>query len=89
MVALKGAGTFIHHRVHFSLKNSAGSLEKPFFLSLFQLPTLMINLYETASGLVVRVPGYRSRGLGSIPSLPDFLRSSGSETGSIQPHEYN
>jgi hypothetical protein len=33
-------------------------------------------------GLVVRVPGYRSRG-------PGFLRNSGSGTGSTQPHEYN
>jgi hypothetical protein len=40
-------------------------------------------------GLVVRVPGYRSRGPGSIPALPDFLRSSGSGTGFTQPREYN
>jgi hypothetical protein len=39
-------------------------------------------------GLVVRVPGYRSRGPGLIPALPDFLRSSGSGTGSTQPCEY-
>jgi hypothetical protein len=26
---------------------------------------------------------------GSIPTLPDFLRSSGSGTGSTQPREYN
>jgi hypothetical protein len=38
-------------------------------------------------GLVVRVPGYRSRGPGSIAR--DFLRSSGSGTGSTQPREYN
>jgi hypothetical protein len=37
-------------------------------------------------GLVVRVPAYRSRGLGRFPALPDFLRSSGSGTG---PREYN
>jgi hypothetical protein len=40
-------------------------------------------------GLVVRVPGYRSRGPGSNPALPDCLRSSGSGTGSTQPREYN
>jgi hypothetical protein len=34
-------------------------------------------------GLVVRVPGYRSRSPGSITALPDFLRSSGSGTGSL------
>jgi hypothetical protein len=40
-------------------------------------------------GLVVSVPDYRSRGLGVIPALPDFLSSSGSGTGSTQPREYN
>jgi hypothetical protein len=35
------------------------------------------------------VPGYTSRGPGSIPELPHFLRSSGSGTGSTQPREYN
>jgi hypothetical protein len=28
--------------------------------------------------VVVRVPGYRSRGPRSIPALPDFLRNNGS-----------
>jgi hypothetical protein len=45
--------------------------------------------YVRLCGLVVRVPGYRSRGPGSILVLPDFLRSSGSGTGSTQPREYN
>jgi hypothetical protein len=40
-------------------------------------------------GLVVRVPGYRFRDPGSIPALTDFLRSSGSGTGSTQRREYN
>jgi hypothetical protein len=40
-------------------------------------------------GLVVRAPGYRSRILIRFPALPDFLRSSGSGTGSTQPREYN
>jgi hypothetical protein len=40
-----------------------------------------------ASGLVVRVPGCRSRV--RFPALPDFLRSSWSGTGSIQPRESN
>jgi hypothetical protein len=37
---------------------------------------------------VVRVSGYRSRGLGSIPGLPDFLRNDGSVTGSTHTREY-
>jgi arylsulfatase A-like enzyme len=40
-------------------------------------------------GLVVRVPGYRSRGPGSIRTLPDFLKSNGSGTGCTQPREDN
>jgi hypothetical protein len=41
-------------------------------------------------GLVVRVPGYRSRGPGfDSRGLPDFLRSSGYGTGSTQPREDN
>jgi hypothetical protein len=47
----------------------------------------IIRLDDRLCGLVVRVPGYRSRGPGSIPTLPDFLRSSGSGTGSTQPRE--
>jgi hypothetical protein len=38
-------------------------------------------------GLVVRVPGYRSRGSGSIPGAT--RRNSESGTGSTQPREYN
>jgi hypothetical protein len=41
-------------------------------------------------GLVVSVPGYRSRGPGfDSPALPDFLRSGESGTGSTQPREDN
>jgi hypothetical protein len=41
-------------------------------------------------GLVVRVPGYRSRDPGSIPGATIFfLRSNRSETGSTPPREYN
>jgi hypothetical protein len=39
-------------------------------------------------GLVDRVPGYRSRGPGSIPDATK-KKSSGSGTGSTQPREYN
>jgi hypothetical protein len=40
-------------------------------------------------GPVVRVPGYIQRSRGPIPTLTDFLRSSGSGAGSTQPREYN
>jgi hypothetical protein len=40
-------------------------------------------------GLVVRVLGYRSGGLGSIPGTTRKKKCSGSGTGSTQPHEYN
>jgi hypothetical protein len=41
-------------------------------------------------GLVVRVLGYRSGGLGSIPGTTrGKKKSSGSGTGSTQPREYN
>jgi hypothetical protein len=45
----------------------------------FSIP---LSLDVRLCGLVVRVPHYRSRGPGSIPGVPDFLRSSGSGTGS-------
>jgi hypothetical protein len=56
-----------------------------------------LNLYMLcrrkyiACGLVVRVPGYRSRGPGLIhgAALPDFLRSSGFGTEYTPPPEYN
>jgi hypothetical protein len=44
------------------------------FLSLFHFVAVM---HDRHCGLVVRVPGYRSRGPGSIP---DFLRNSWSGT---------
>jgi hypothetical protein len=51
--------------------------------------SLTLSLLNVGSdrlcGLVVRVPGCRHRSLVRIPALPDFLRSSGSETGSTQP----
>jgi hypothetical protein len=40
-------------------------------------------------GLVVRVPGYRSRSWVRFPALPDSVRSSRSGTESNQPREYN
>jgi hypothetical protein len=44
---------------------------------------------DSLRGLMVTVPGYRSRGPVRFPTLPNFLRSSGSGTGSTQPREYN
>jgi hypothetical protein len=56
---------------------------------LFLLDALAL-LRDRFCGLVVRVPGYRSRGPGSIPgNITDFLRSSGSGTGSTQSSECN
>jgi hypothetical protein len=48
----------------------------------FSVPFMKL---DRLCGLVVRVPGYRPR----FPALPDFLRSSGSATGSTQPREDN
>jgi hypothetical protein len=39
--------------------------------------------------LVVRVLGYRSGGLGSVPGTTRKKKSSGSRTGSTQPRDYN
>jgi hypothetical protein len=42
--------------------------------------------YHCRCGLVIRVPGYRSRDpeiLVQFPALPDFLRSSGLERGPL------
>jgi hypothetical protein len=48
-----------------------------------------VRRIERLCGLVVRVPGYRNqRTRVRLPALPDFLRSSGSGTGSTQPREY-
>jgi hypothetical protein len=44
--------------------------------------------FDRLCGLVVRVLGYRSGGPGSIPGTTK-KKSSGSETGSTQPREYN
>jgi hypothetical protein len=49
-------------------------------------PSYMYRL----SGLVVKVPGYRLKGPGSIPGATRFfLRRSGSRTGSTQPRDDN
>jgi hypothetical protein len=45
-------------------------------------------VFDRLCGLVVRVLGYRSGGLGSIPGTTT-KKSSVSGTGSTQPREYN
>jgi hypothetical protein len=47
--------------------------------------TREVHFATSLSGLVVRVPGYRSR----VPGLIPGATSSGSGTGSIQPREDN
>jgi hypothetical protein len=61
----------------------------PSFITLNKLIFTFILVIDSLCGLVVRVPGYRSNGLGSIPGLPDFLRSSRSGTESTLPRKYN
>jgi hypothetical protein len=41
-------------------------------LLLYLLINLFIVIFDRLCGLVVRVPGYRSRGPGSIPSATSF-----------------
>jgi hypothetical protein len=50
---------------------------------------VMYNKVDRPCGLVVGVPGYRSRGPGSFPALPYFVTSNGSLTRSTQPRKYN
>jgi hypothetical protein len=47
------------------------------------------DLIDRLFVLVVRAPGYRSRGPGSITYLSDFQSSSGSGTVPTQPREYS
>jgi hypothetical protein len=47
--------------------------------------TVHYCLIDSLCGLLVRGPEVRFR----FPALPDFMRSSGSVTGSTQPREYN
>jgi hypothetical protein len=69
-------------------------------MSEFSIANKIILNYITEidrlCGLVVRVLGYRSGGLGSIPGTTRFSggggkkeNSSGTGTGSTQPREYN
>jgi hypothetical protein len=56
------------------------------------LQTLISEVYahvDRFCGLVVRVPGYRSTGPGSIPGAFRFSEGGGSRTRSTQPREYN
>jgi hypothetical protein len=58
------------------------------FCNLLLLLLLLLLLADRLCGLVVRVLGYRSGGPSSIPDTTR-KKSSGSETGSTQPREYN
>jgi hypothetical protein len=49
----------------------------------------LVGNNDRLSGLVVRVPGYRSKVWVRFLALSDFLRSSGSGTGSTQPRKDN
>jgi hypothetical protein len=46
-------------------------------------------IMDRLCGLVVRIPGYISRGPGSILGATRFSENCGSGTGSTQPREYN
>jgi hypothetical protein len=62
------------------------------FLFIFIFLTLksVSDISDRLCGLVVKVPGYRFRGPGSILGATRFfLRSSGSGTGSTQPRDDN
>jgi hypothetical protein len=76
-----------------------GCKEKAVTLRLRSRSVLMLREYyceleqmkiytDRLCGLVIRVLGYRSGGLGSIPGTTR-KKSSGSGTGSTQPREYN
>jgi hypothetical protein len=49
----------------------------------------VLHVCDRLCGVVVRVPGYRSRCPGSIPGATRYSESSESGTESTQPHEYN
>jgi hypothetical protein len=73
----------------FSLQRWTFSMSKFNKISFFF--TALVSkqrLLDRLCGLVLRVPGYRSTGPGSIPGT-NRKKSSGSGTGSTQPREYN
>jgi hypothetical protein len=77
----------VHHKL-FRHTNESQTVEPVMVLRRTQIVLYKISFENDRSsdrlcGLVVRVPGYR------FPGLPDFLKSSGSGTGSTQPREDN
>jgi hypothetical protein len=67
----------------------ASVLLLPFITNLILRQDINVKLANRLCGLVVRVPGYRSEVRVRFPALPDFLKSSGSGTGSTQPRDDN
>jgi hypothetical protein len=64
--------------------------QTPLFPVLSSVNLVLITRFiDRLCALLGRVPGYRLRGLSSIPGTTNFLRSSGSGTGFTQPRQYN
>jgi hypothetical protein len=84
------AGYALSHEITLKLRVVVNSRIPEFYhlyLDLHDLG-LLIYMLDRLCGLVVRVLSYRSGGPGSIPGTTR-KNSSGSGTGSTQPHEYN
>jgi hypothetical protein len=75
-----------YHFMDFSILTTPGDLSKVQISSSSKIQnghlasTVLRELFTRATDPEVRV---------RVPALPDFLRSSGSETGPTQPREYN
>jgi hypothetical protein len=62
---------------------------EPIVGSMYTSKLVAFNCYYRLCRLVVRVPSYRSQGLGSISGHYKKKKSSGSGMGPTQPREYN
>jgi hypothetical protein len=80
----------LNGEAHRDRKKKQMSDEKHTLVSAGNLNEFGGGYADRLCGLMVRVPGYRSRGPGSISGATRFfLRSSGSGMGSTQPREDN